>query len=300
MPSLARSSASGRMPTTTSAMPAAAAASPAVRETATSVPPSETRAVRPAGHREEVHRRRPDEARHERVRRAVVEHARGVALLQQAVLQHRDAVAERHRLGLVVRDVDRRRGEPRLQLGDVGAHLDAQLGIEVRERLVHQVDARLAHDRPPHRHPLALSARQLPGLALEELGQPEQRGDLAHARLALGLRHLRDLQREGDVGGHGEVRIERVVLEHHRDVALLRGDVGDVAVADHDRAGVDLLEAGEHAQRGRLARARRADEDDELAVGDVEVERIDRGGRRAGIDARRCHETDVGHHSTSR
>ena len=35
---------------------------------------------------------------------------------------------------------------------------------------------------------------------------------------------------------------------------------------------VDVLEAGEHAQRGALARAGRTDQDDELAVLDVEVE----------------------------
>jgi hypothetical protein len=68
------------------------------------------------------------------------------------------AVAERHRLGLVVGDVDGRDAEAPLQLGDVRAHLDAQLGVEVGERLVHQEHARLADDRPAHRDALALAA----------------------------------------------------------------------------------------------------------------------------------------------
>jgi hypothetical protein len=80
---------------------------------------------------------------------------------------------ERHRLGLVVRDIDGRDAQPRLQLGDVGAHLHAQFGVEVRERLVHQEDARLTHDRAPHRHPLALPARELAGLTLEILREAE-------------------------------------------------------------------------------------------------------------------------------
>ncbi len=134
-------------------------------------------------------------------------------------------------------------------------------------------------DRAAHRDALALAARELAGLALEVRLEAEQLRDLARALLALGLRHLRDAQRERDVRGDGEVRIERVVLEDHRDVALLRRQVGDVAVADEDRAGVDLLEPGEHAQRRRLARARRADEDEELAVLDLEVERVDRRAR---------------------
>ncbi len=94
-------------------------------------------------------------------------------------LQHGDAVTHRHRLDLVVGDVDRRRAEPRLQAGDVGAGLDAQLGVEVRERLVHQEHARLAHDRAPHRHPLALATGERLGLTVEVGLEVEQRSCLA-------------------------------------------------------------------------------------------------------------------------
>jgi hypothetical protein len=51
------------------------------------------------------------------------------------------------------------------------------------------------------------------------------------------------------------------------------------------RAGVDLFEAGEHAQRGGLAATGGADEDEELAVGDLEVELVDGGDVGAGVDA---------------
>ena len=178
-------------------------------------------------------------------------------------------------------------------------HLHAELRVEVRERLVHEVDARLADDRPAHRDPLALSAGELARLPLQVLGQPEQLGHLAHAPVALRARDVRHLEREGDVRGDGQVRVERVVLEHHRDVAPLRRQVGHVAVADVDGARVDLLEAGEHAQRRRLPGARRADEHHELAVLHVEVERVHRRRRRAGIDARRLDEADVSHGPSS-
>ena len=49
-------------------------------------------------------------------------------------------------------------------------------------------------------------------------------------------------------------------------------------LADGDRAGGDLLEAGHHAQRGRFAAARRAEEHQEFPVGDVQRQVIDRGG----------------------
>ena len=91
-----------------------------------------------------------------------------------------------------------------------------------------------------------------------------------------------DLQREAHVVGDRHVRVERVVLEHHRDVAVLGRQVGDVAVADADRAAVDVLEAGEHPQRGGLAAAGRADEDEELAVADLEVELVDGGASGPG------------------
>ena len=94
------------------------------------------------------------------------------------------------------------------------------------------------------------------------------------------------------------MRVQRVVLEHHRDVAVLRRDVGDVAIADEDAAGVDLFEAGQHAEGGRLAAAGRTDEDEELAVGDLEVEGIDGGDGGPGVDPGRLVERDRGHGSS--
>ena len=57
----------------------------------------------------------------------------------------------------------------------------------------------------------------------------------------------------------------------------------------------ERLEAREHAQRRGLARARRPDQDHELAVLDVEVERVDSGGDALGVDAARAYVPDSGH-----
>ena len=81
--------------------------------------------------------------------------------------------AHRHGLDLVVGDVDDRRPEPLVEAGDLGAGLDAQLGVEVRERLVHEEDRGLADDRPAERDALALAAGQLLRLAIEELLEAE-------------------------------------------------------------------------------------------------------------------------------
>ncbi len=69
--------------------------------------------------------------------------------------------------------------------------------------------------------------------------------------------------------------IERVALEHHGDVAVLGRHVVDDAVADHDAAFGDLFQAGQQAQAGGLAAARRADEDQEFLVGDLDVQVVD-------------------------
>ena len=61
------------------------------------------------------------------------------------------------------------------------------------------------------------------------------------------------------------MRVEGVVLEHHGDVPVLRRHVVDDDVVDGDLTIGDLLQAGDHAERRRLAAARRADQADDLA-----------------------------------
>ena len=51
----------------------------------------------------------------------------------------------------------------------------------------------------------------------------------------------------------------------------MRRQAGDVVAVDQDRARGRLLEAGDHPQRRRLAAAARAEQGEELALGDVEI-----------------------------
>jgi hypothetical protein len=75
-----------------------------------------------------------------------------------------------------------------------------------------------------------------------------------------------DLQRKAHVFADRHMRIERIGLEDHRDVAGARRQVVDDIVADLDRAAADIFEAGDHPQRRRFSAAGRADQSDELAV----------------------------------
>ena len=108
------------------------------------------------------------------------------------------------------------------------------------------------------------------------------------------LRDAAQLEPEAEVLLDRHLGVERVVLEHHRDVAVARSEVGDVAVADQDSSLGDLLEPGDHAQKGRLAAPGRADEHHELAVMDVERDVVDRLDP-VRIDLRRFLEPDAAH-----
>jgi hypothetical protein len=200
---------------------------------------------------------------------------RAVDLLEHPVAQHGHALAQRHRLDLIVGDVDRGHPEALVQAGQLRPHRDTQLGVQVRQRLVHQERLRLAHDRAAHRHALTLAAREHRRLAREQLVQAERARDLLHPALALGARHAPQLEPVGQVVLDRHVRVQGVVLEHHGDVAPLGLEARDVLAIDQQPALADVLQARDRAQDRRLAASRGAHEHDELAVGDVEVHRVD-------------------------
>jgi hypothetical protein len=114
-----------------------------------------------------------------------------------------------------------------------------------------------------------------PGLTFEQLFQAENTRRLIDTRLDLGPWRTTLAQRETHIVAHVHMRIERIVLEHHGDVAILGRDVIDDAVADRDLAAGDFLQPRDHAQESRLAAAGRTNEGDELAVADVDGNAMD-------------------------
>ena len=144
-------------------------------------------------------------------------------LLELPQAHHGDAVAQRHRFDLIVSDVDRGDSDPLVQEPDLGSHLGSQLGVEVRERLVHEEGLWLADERSTHGHSLPLATGKLPRLAIELLVQFEDGRDSRDALLDVGASEVAKLEGEREVLEDGLVRIEGVVLEHHRDVPITRG-----------------------------------------------------------------------------
>jgi hypothetical protein len=90
------------------------------------------------------------------------------------------------------------------------------------------------------------------------------------------------------------VRVERVVLEHHRDVAVALEHVVHAPPADVQVAGGDVLEPGDHPERGRLPAAGRADEDEQLSLADLERELL-HGLEPVRVALADLVEDDVGH-----
>ena len=95
-------------------------------------------------------------------------------------------------------------------------------------------------------------------------------------RLDLGVLDLSAAQAERDVLVDRQVREERVVLEDRVDVALVGRQPGHVLALQLDQAGGRLLEPADHPQGRGLAAARGAEEAEELAVLDLEVDVVDR------------------------
>ena len=151
------------------------------------------------------------------------------------------------------------------------AQPDPQVGVEAGERLVEQHEARLGRQRAGERDALALAAGQLVGVAVAVAGE----ADDAEPVLALArARADRDMPRSPKVmlPATREVREQGVLLEHEPGAPVLgldapRAVVDDVA-ADADLALVGGGQPGDDAQQRRLAAPARADERDQLVVGD--------------------------------
>ncbi len=235
--------------------------------------------VRPF-HRARQEVRGAEEAGDERRRGPLVELRRRAELLDPPAVHHRDRVGHRHRLLLVVRDVDER--DPDLVLDPLQLHLHvlAQLEVERAERLVEEKHARVVHERSPEGDTLLLASRELLRLALRESGQSDELEHLGDASSQLILGDALALEPERDVVLDRHVREERVALEHRVDVPLVRRQPDHVLIAQEDPPFGRLLEAPDHPERGRLAAPRRPEHREEGSARDLHRDPVDRDRRR--------------------
>ena len=111
---------------------------------------------------------------------------------------------------------------------------------------------------------------------MQQVRDVEHLGHLGDARGDLGRGSPTELHRESDVLEDGHVRVEGVVLEDHRHPPFVGRHPGDVPIAEEDRPGIRLVEAGDQVQGRALSAAGRAEERHEGAVRDLEAEIVDR------------------------
>ena len=226
----------------------------------------------------QVHGRAAGEAGHKVGRRAVVDFFRRGVLHLVAGAQHCDAVGQRHGFDLVVGHINDGGAQALVQFFDFAAHFVAQLRVQVGQGLVEQKHLGLAHDGAANRHALALPARERGGLALEHVVDAQQARGVHDAALDFVFGRLAQTQAKGHVVVQALVRIERVVLKHHGDVAVARRLVVDALAVDQHIAAADALQARDHAQQGGLAAARGPHKHHKLAVLDLQIDAMDDGG----------------------
>ena len=223
----------------------------------------------------EIHSRRANEASHVGVGWAAVDVVGRADLLQHAVFHDGNAAAQRHGLDLVVRHIHTGDAAELVQALDLGAHLYAQLGVQVGQRLVKQKQLRVPRQGPSHGHPLTLAARELGRSAIQQVLDLQHGGHLSNALGAGRLGHLAHFQRKADVVGHAHGGVKGVALEHHGDVALGRGHAQHIAPGNAQLALARLFKPGNDVEQGGLAAARGPDQDQKLTRSHVDVDALE-------------------------
>ncbi len=173
--------------------------------------------------------------------------------------------------------VDHRCLEAMVQTGDLGAHLDAEICIQVAERFIEEEDFGLPDNGAAEGHSLALSARKRFGFSVEIGLDAQDLCRLVDARVNIRLAVLPEFQSEREILVDRHVGVEGVVLKDHGDVAIFRRDIVHDLAVDADGASRNIFEPGDHPEHGGFAAAGGADEDDELLVLNRDVDVPDGG-----------------------
>ncbi len=151
-----------------------------------------------------------------------------------------------------------------MQAGNLRSHRGTQLGIQVGQRLVQQEYIRVAHHSASQCDTLTLAAGQRLRLAVQQMLQIQNFSYFMNLPVDFVLRHLLKRQSERHILVNRHMRIQRVALENHRNIAVLRRNVIDAALADIHITVRDLLKTCNHTQRSRFTAAGRADQHDKF------------------------------------
>lgn len=169
-----------------------------------------------------------------------------------------------------MRDEHERSAELAVNALKLVLELLTQVLVERRQWLVEQQDLGIEHQRPGDRDALLLSAGKGIRALVAMLGQAHDVEHLRNPAPPFTARVPAYAQGEIDVIGNAEMRKQRVALEHHPEIAVLRRAAGDVRIAVKDAPGRGHREPGDGHQQRSLARAGRPKQREELAGADVQ------------------------------
>ena len=123
-------------------------------------------------------------------------------------------------------------------------------------------------------------------------GQPHRRQHLYRLLAGGQLARTALYQAKRHVGRRVQVRKQRVVLEHHGDVALLRRQPGDVLPAQPHLATGRALQTGDQRQQAGLALAGRPQQGQRFASGHLQADALQHGA--AGVVQRQVNQLEHG------
>ncbi len=199
---------------------------------------------------------------------------------------------------MVVGDVERADAVLAHHAADEIAQFFAQPGVEVGQWLVAQQQPRPHRERAGQRHALLLPAGEGVRMAVGQIGQAHigQHGAGLLARLVA----AQAVQRQGDVVERAQVRPQRIVLEHHAELALLWRQKGAARGVDHGgaqahAAAIEPLKSGHQAQQRGFTRAGGAEQTEDFPLLQLQAEVVQRGGAAEAL-ARRI-DVEQGHGS---
>ena len=152
--------------------------------------------------------------------------------------------------------------------------------VDAGERLVEQDDLRVG-DQRSGRSPAAAARRRRATCALlvRSFVMPNCSSSSSQRRLRVLAVHAEHFHHAQQILLHRELAEDARFLGQVAHAAFLgaaiHGPVGDVLAGEHDRAGVGLDHAAGHAEGGRLAGAVGAQQADDLARIDFEIDAVD-------------------------
>src|SRR5207248_5837812 len=174
-------------------------------------------------------------------------------LFQGPVPQKSDAVGERHRFFLVVRDKKKGDADFPLERLQFALHLLAQIRIERRERFIEQKQLGAIHQRSRKRDALLLPAAQLRRPRRREALHFDHGKSFFHAAADFADGRALDAKPVSDVVARAEMRKQRVILKNGIHGALVRRQDVQALSAHPDFSRSWLFKSSYQAKQGRLA-----------------------------------------------